>query len=507
MQQIGANDQVLADETVDAADLATLFRRVHDRELYGRQIVAMVIDADATPPVLTFRVAADPGPEPWDSRVARARVGAAAQGRPGVWRALIVDEPRRRVVADIAVPALGFTAVRLEPTDAPADAGAAGDVRADAAGMSGDGIQVGVEVDGSLRIEADGTVLTGVGRIVEDGDTGDSYNYGPPADNPAVDEPDEVRVGVLEAGPERARLLISRSYHWPASSDLTGRSAETVAATIDMVVELRRGEQFVRLQLDFDNVARDHRVRLQVPCARPTDESRAEGQFAVVRRTGDPETGPVGEFGIPTYPAAGFVDAGGAGVLLDAVSEYELVDGDDGTHALAITLVRGVGYLSRNIHPYRDEPAGPNLPTPLGQSLGPVSFRLAVVPHAGDWERAGLSELGERFRLPAATRAGTGPAGAELTEPVAGLWITGAGVRLSAVIAGPDGALDVRVVAMTGSPVTARIAWPGRPGGAVTAAGLVDLHGQPRGDLEVADGVTTVPLRPWEIATVRLAAR
>lgn len=499
VQEIAVNDRILADETVDADGLALLFRRVHDRELFGRQITRMRLDSQASPPRLVFEVAADPGAEPWDSRAARAAVAAAARQRPGPWQALIIDEPRRRVLADIGVPALGVTTARLVTGTGRAVAGA---VSATADRLTGDGITVDVASDGTLTVATDDATLPGVGRIVESGDCGDSYNYAPPAADSIVEQPDEVRVSLLESGPLRTRLLIRRSYRWPASTDLPGRSEQTVTGTVDLVAELRSGERFVRLRAEFDNVARDHRVRLLVPCARPADASDAEGQFAVVRRSGDPETGPVGEVGIPTYPASGFVDAGGAGVLLDAPTEYELLHPGGPDAALAVTLVRGVGFLSRNVNPYRDEPAGPHLPTPLGQSPGPVAVNLAVVPHAGDWESARLPELGERFRLAAGTRAGNAAAGGPLAEHRSGLRVGGAGVALSAVLPGPDDSVEVRLAAMSTRPVVATIERPGRP---ATAAVLVDLLGTVTGSVEVAGGVAAIPLRPWQIATVRLS--
>jgi len=495
VQQIGVNDPVLADEQVDAGTLALLFRRIHDRELFGRQVRRMVIDTAAKPPELRFEVAADAGVEPWDQLAARAETASVAARHPGPWRALIVDEPRRTVVAEIAVPALGLASGRLTAEPSPVVTGA---VSASADGLQGNGVSVRINENGTLRIQHGDTVLDSVGRIVEDGDTGDSYNYGPPAQNVLVDEPDQVLVRVLESGPLRAKLLVRRSYSWPASSDLQGRSADLVPVTVDMVVELRRGEPFVRLTVEFDNQVCDHRVRLEVPCARPSTSSDADGQFAVVRRSGAPETGPVGEFGIATYPAAGFVDAGGAGVLAAAVTEYELQPDPD---RLAITLVRGVGYLSRNIHPYRDEPAGPNLPTPLGQSLGQVRTRLAVLPHDGDWAAARLSELAETFRLDPVVRIGLAAAAAPLMDAVAGLSISGVGVMLSAVLAGPDNSIEVRMFAQTADPVTATIDCPVRR---VTSAVLVDLHGDELESVPVADGIARIALRPWQIATVRL---
>ncbi|HET7029911.1 MAG TPA: hypothetical protein VFI34_05335, partial [Candidatus Limnocylindrales bacterium] len=57
------------------------------------------------------------------------------------------------------------------------------------------------------------------------------------------------------------------------------------------------------------------------------------------------------------------------------------------------------------------------------------------------------------------------------------------------------------VVAQTAQPTTARIA--GRP---IGDAHDVDLLGRRLGDLPVdPDGALSIPLRPWEIRTIRFA--
>ncbi|NIR41350.1 MAG: hypothetical protein GWN07_36400, partial [Actinobacteria bacterium] len=73
------------------------------------------------------------------------------------------------------------------------------------------------------------------------------------------------------------------------------------------------------------NRAADHRLRLHVPLPSAVAETAADGQFAVTRRGLTAEAG-WGEYPLPTYPASSFVSAGEATVLLDHVSEYELVD-------------------------------------------------------------------------------------------------------------------------------------------------------------------------------------
>ena len=84
--------------------------------------------------------------------------------------------------------------------------------------------------------------------------------------------------------------------------------------------------------------------------------------------------GGYGEVPLPTFPARGLVAAGGIVVLLDHVMEYELVD--DGRE-LALTLLRSVGLISRNVHPYREIPAGPELAVPEAQCHGPWSIGFA----------------------------------------------------------------------------------------------------------------------------------
>jgi alpha-mannosidase len=512
VQELARNQRVLADEPVDAAELAAVFRRVHDRELFGRQVREVGIDASATPPTLTFHLAADPGDTPWDVMSQRARAARAAVDRPGRWQVRTVDEPRRTVLARIDVPALGFTAARLIPVP-HATAGmitetvtGTGAVTATPVGLAGPDTTVQVNDDGTLRITAAGVVLDGVGRLVDGGDAGDSYNYAPPKSDLLVSTPDSVDVRVVQPGPVAASVLVRRRYSWPQHSTSAGRSERTTGVDVDMLVELRSGEPFVRLEVSFDNRVLDHRLRLHVPCARATPVSRACGQFAVTERGRHPEAGPVGEVPIATYPASSFVDAGGAAVLLAGPTEYELLTEPD---ELAMTIMRAVGFLSRNANAFRDEPAGPNLPTPLGQSPGRHTVRMGVLPHSGDWREAELARLAEEFALHPVVRAGSGRADGDLPTPRHGLEVAGDGVQLSAVVAGPDGSIDVRLVALTDRATTAVLAVRGRQ---FASARPIDLLGRelpgtrdPVAEPQIDDsGTCAVPLGPWEIRTVRL---
>jgi alpha-mannosidase len=129
------------------------------------------------------------------------------------------------------------------------------------------------------------------------------------------------------------------------------------------------------------------------------DRSFAEGQFGIVERGLVPEGG-YGEVAIPTYPASAFVCAGGIALLLDHVTEYEVVDGE-----LAVTILRSTGLISRADNPWREDPAGPSLPIPAAQLRGPRRFTFAYCPDAES-----AVEAAEQFRHPFLTARGTGAA-------------------------------------------------------------------------------------------------
>ena len=116
---------------------------------------------------------------------------------------------------------------------------------------------------------------------------------------------------------------------------------------------------------------------------------------------------------LPTFPASSFVSAGGVALLLEHVSEYELLEGRE----LALTVLRSTGWISRNTNPYREEPAGPELAIPAAQMRGRHSFSFAIYPHEGVQPGPDVLEQAERYRLPFLTAAGAGRARASSRKP------------------------------------------------------------------------------------------
>jgi alpha-mannosidase len=326
----------------------------------------------------------------------------------GVWEVRIVARRRSRVVASVPAPALGWTA--LLPVEG---AGSVDDpVRVETDRLENGLLSVVVSADGTLSLDG----IEGVGRLVDGGDEGDSYNYAPPTPDHVVDKPHEVSVEVVSSGPVRGEIRIVRSYRW---------SPAEVPVGVETFVELRAGEPFCRVRVSFDNQCDDHRLRFHVPLRELAESSAAEGQFAVVERGLAAEAG-FGEVALPTFPAYGFVDAGGVAVLLDHPLEYELLEGRE----LALTVLRSTGLISRSAHAYRESPAGPELPIPDAQCRGRWSVAFALYPHNGSWNEAGVLAQLERYChrfLVAPGQALDGPTSA------AGPELRGDGVVLSAL--------------------------------------------------------------------------
>ncbi|GHG98530.1 hypothetical protein [Streptomyces lanatus] len=92
---------------------------------------------------------------------------------------------------------------------------------------------------------------------------------------------------------------------------------------------------------------------------------------------------------------------------LDHAIEYEADDGEE----LTITVLRAVGSTSRNVHPYRDERAASEIPTPGAQPLGEtITARFGVVWSPQGWEGAEAVRRSSRFRSEALVVRGAGGA-------------------------------------------------------------------------------------------------
>ena len=104
-----------------------------------------------------------------------------------------------------------------------------------------------------------------------------------------------------------------------------------------------------------------------------------------------PETEAWAEQPTPTHPQRAFVDVsdGAHGVMLAnrGLPEYEVLPREDGAE-IALTLLRCVGWLSRDDIHCRTNHAGPGVAVPEAQCPGRHTFRYSLIPHTGDHHQA-----------------------------------------------------------------------------------------------------------------------
>ena len=252
--------------------------------------------------------------------------------------------------------------------------------------------------DGTLTVmdKQTGAVFRGLNRFVDGGDCGDEYNYCPPAADGQVGV--EVQFIHVKSGDAQQSIEISLIAHIPAAltDDRQTRSAEKVPLAIITRAIVAPGVPRVDIVTEVDNTARDHRLRVHFPTSplRAVTAADYDSHFEVVRR-------PIGlpafddswvEQPRPEVPQRAFTDVsdGNRGLMIAnrGLPEVEVLRASEGTAEIALTLLRCVGWLSRDDFPARKGHAGPALATSGAQMIGKHTYAYAIIPHDGEWRNA-----------------------------------------------------------------------------------------------------------------------
>ncbi len=197
------------------------------------------------------------------------------------------------------------------------------------------------------------------------------------------------RVRRVHRGPLRGEL----------SMNFVGRSGRCT-----LRLQLDANLPALRIRVEGENRARDHRLRLCFTTNLAGAATIADAAFHPVARTplklSDHEQRM--ERVIASAPlhrwVSRFTANEGATIFSDGLAEYE--SHDDGS--VAVTLVRAVGALSRSDLPERPGHAGWPADTPAAQSLGPFMAEFAVALHGPDSSdvRDWIEQLADDVLLP-----------------------------------------------------------------------------------------------------------
>jgi len=273
-----------------------------------------------------------------------------------------------------------------------------------------------------------GRMISDVLTVEDQDDAGDLYTASPRG---ALRGAQFVGARAMHRGPLRGTIEIRWRVVVRAGARVTLRVRLSLDADSDIL----------RVGVDGENGAADHRLRLRLNTGADGASVFADAAFGPVERVPlrlSAEEQMV-EAAPPTAPLHRYVSlfnaAGGATVFSDGLAEYEA----DDAGAVRVTLVRAVGELSRADLPERPGHAGWPAPTPEAQCLGPFGAELALLLH-GPRDAAVIARI-ERAAEDVLTPITGHTMRALLAAPpeLAGLSLDGEGLAFSCAKESEDG--------------------------------------------------------------------
>ena len=420
-----------------------------------------------------------------------------------------------RVALPLSVPATGYTTLTVRageeglPTRHPTTPGLATSERS----MANEHLAVAVEPNGTLTVtdRETGQAYTRLLTFEDCADIGDGWFHGMAVNEQVYTSTAcSADVALVHDGPFQATFRLRVPMRLPDAFRFDGmtRSDAFIAVVIDSLVTLRRGARHVEVETTVDNRARDHRLRVLFPTGADADTYLSDAAFDVVER-------PIAlradnhnyrELEVETKPQQSWTAVFGAdrGLAVVSVGLLESAVRDLPERPIALTLLRA----TRRTVMTDGEPEG--------QLQGPLTFRYWIVPLAGEPDRAGLCRLGQRLAagLRAAQLRPEDMAyyrkGVEGPLPPAASLLRVEGDAVVTSLRRNTGGIELRLFNPLTTPTTAQVhlgdgLWAeGRP----ARAERVDLEGHALTEVSATGaGGWSLPLRPKEIATLRLSTR
>lgn len=338
------------------------------------------------------------------------------------WMEVLKPNRKRcvRVLFPAEVPALGWTTYYAQPAS-DSTTTPLGTLTASERGAENQFLAFSIADDGGLTVtdKTTGHTYTDLHHFYDVEDTGDEYTYCPLPEHSQTISTVDVPATITreENGPCRVAFRIERTLTIPRSltEDRQRRSAETVTLPVISTVRLYADQPGLYITTEIDNHAHDHKLSVQFPTGLHVAQAHVDESFMVAERDLHlPDSTGWVEDPTPLMHQRTFTDlsdgARGLAIINQGLPSVEVTP--DGV--IALTLLRAVGWLSRDDLWVRRIAAGPLVPTPGAQCLGPYRYEYAILPHAGDWQQ--VYQIAHNTNAPVlARRANTHP-GLDLRE-------------------------------------------------------------------------------------------
>lgn len=196
-------------------------------------------------------------------------------------------------------------------------------------------------------------------KLTDIKDVGDSYNFAPSGEYKEID-------------------LIKSKIEYDG---IIQSALKIYFKDIELIAIIDNYCEFIKFKIKINNKKKNHKIQLKLILKENIKETIAQDAIGVIKRKIDfnykmqdymPAKRPI-ELKSNAYPMQNFVCANNAIVLTKGLHEYEIYKNE-----LRICLLRAFSTISNPKNPVRSIPAGPDLKTPQGQSLGIIDCEMIL---------------------------------------------------------------------------------------------------------------------------------
>ena len=308
------------------------------------------------------------------------------------------------------IPANGYTTYALVPCEEVPAFPMVYD--ASATHLENEYLCVDINEDGSLNVvdKVTGKTYSDICYFEDTLDAGNEYIYVCPPENPAIlTKGKKAEVKLVENNSFKTTVEIIHTMETPVSADeeleqdrqsMKGllsrrchRSDKVAEIALHTFVTLEKESKSLQFKLDWNNVAKDHRLRVIVPTGLDCKEHYTESVFEMVKRSNyhseawkNPSKCEHQQNFTAMNDAVGGVLVGNTGLY-----EYEILPEEN--NAIAVTVLRATGELGD----------WGVFPTELSQQLRPLTVEFMLNFYAGDLVETGSYKSVYQFQTPVVT--------------------------------------------------------------------------------------------------------
>ncbi|MCG8525256.1 MAG: glycosyl hydrolase-related protein [Opitutales bacterium] len=311
----------------------------------------------------------------------------------------ILASKRMRFYAEFKnLPAMGYRTYEIRPRDV--ERRMTTSLITGPNTMENEFLKLKLNSDGTIDLEnkATGKCYERINYLLDDGETGNAWQHESPAKDQIFNSLGcQAKLSITLDGPLVSTLTACYDFELPADyADGSQRSSSLISNPVQINYTLEKGSPLVKVEVELDNRAKDHRLRAAFPTLLKSDYSVADSHFDVVKRSIElPDSNGWVEEVQGTQPLQTFVDLHddqqGLAIFSKGLFEYEILH-HRSSNTIALTLLRAC-----RIKLKVSEEKISELPDEGIQCPGKQRFEYAIFPHEGDYLKGQVPQQAKQY--------------------------------------------------------------------------------------------------------------